>query len=145
MELAGQFADHIDLNAPAHPVIKPDPARRLITTTAQLESSVAAVRAAATAAGRGQASITRSLIVDHLVWCSEDELPDAQRDLCQRVGLAEQSVLDCPFVLAGEPARMAERVTELVERLGLAWIIIPNEAAQRFSDQVMPRLPASSR
>jgi alkanesulfonate monooxygenase SsuD/methylene tetrahydromethanopterin reductase-like flavin-dependent oxidoreductase (luciferase family) len=143
MELTGQFADHIDLNAPAHPVIKPDPARRLITTTAQLESSVAAIRAAAAAAGRGQASITRSVIIDHVVWCSEAELPDAQRDLCRRVGLPEQPVLDCPFVLAGEPARMATRVSELTERLGLAWIIIPNAEAQRFSEQVMPRLPSS--
>jgi alkanesulfonate monooxygenase SsuD/methylene tetrahydromethanopterin reductase-like flavin-dependent oxidoreductase (luciferase family) len=144
MELTGQFADHIDLNALAHPVIKPDPARRLITTTAQLESSVAAIRVAAAAAGRGGASITRSLIVDHVVWCSEDELPDVQRDLCRRGGLPEQSVLDCPFVLAGEPARMAERVTELAERLGLAWIAIPNAAAQRFSEQVIARLPSGS-
>jgi alkanesulfonate monooxygenase SsuD/methylene tetrahydromethanopterin reductase-like flavin-dependent oxidoreductase (luciferase family) len=145
LELAGQFADHIDLNAPAHPVIKPDPARRLITTTTQLESSVADLRSAAAAAGRGQVGITRSLIIDHVVFCAEADLADVQRDLCKRAGLDEQPVLDCPFVLAGEPARIAERVIELAERLGLTWIAVPNAAVKRFSAEVMAQLPPGPR
>lgn len=140
LELAGQFADHIDLNAPAHPVFKRDPVRRLITTTTQLESSVAGLRSAATAAGRRPADITRSVIVDHVVFCAEAERPNVQRDLCQRVGLDEQPVLDCPFVLVGEPRRIADRVRELSERLGLAWIAIPNAIVSRFSEEVMPLL-----
>jgi alkanesulfonate monooxygenase SsuD/methylene tetrahydromethanopterin reductase-like flavin-dependent oxidoreductase (luciferase family) len=144
LQLAGQFADHVDLNAPAHPVIKSDPARRLATTTAQLESSVASLQSAAAGAGRGQVGITRSLIVDHVVFCSEAELPDVQRDLCRRVGLAEQTVLDCPFVLVGEPARIAKRVTELSERLGLAWIAVPNAAIKCFSEEVMTELALCS-
>jgi len=43
-------------------------------------------------------------------------------------------------VLVGEPARVAERVRERQERIGLDWLILPQAQIERFAGEVLPLL-----
>jgi len=46
----------------------------------------------------------------------------------------------CPYVLIGEPARIAEQIREGRERIGLDWMIVGDGVIERFSSDVMPLL-----
>jgi hypothetical protein len=56
------------------------------------------------------------------------------------VGIAPRALDHCPYVLVGEPSRMAAAVTEWRETIGLEWIILPSEAVARFCSEVAPLL-----
>jgi hypothetical protein len=43
-------------------------------------------------------------------------------------------------VLVGEPERMATALRERQERVGLSWIVLPNDAVERFCAEVAPLL-----
>ncbi len=140
VELAGRYADHLDLNAPSHRVAPADPQKRLITTTADLEESVERLAGSIAAAGRPPGGVSTSLIVDHVTFCSEREVAEASAQLCAGAGLGPRSLDDCPFELVGEPRRMAERLEELQERLGLRWVAVPNDCAEQLFAEVVPLL-----
>ena len=68
------------------------------------------------------------------------EVEDQETALCARVGLPPRSLADCPYSLIGSPERLAERVCELEERVGLDWLIVPLAAIDRFAADVVPLL-----
>jgi hypothetical protein len=43
-------------------------------------------------------------------------------------------------VLIGEPQRMAAAIREREQRLGLSWIVLPNNVLDRFCAEVAPLL-----
>ena len=63
------------------------------------------------------------------------------------MGLPWRSLDRSPYVLLGEPARIAEQVRERQERIGLDWLIVPNSQIERFSVRRddSPRMKAARR
>jgi alkanesulfonate monooxygenase SsuD/methylene tetrahydromethanopterin reductase-like flavin-dependent oxidoreductase (luciferase family) len=132
LELAGRYADHIDLGPPPRPGANQFQ-RPLLTTTNELVASALTARA-------GVRELTASLLLSGLVVCDAGSVDEEEAALCARVGLAPRPLDDCPYVLIGPPDRLAERIRERAERLGLDWLIVPLGALDRFSSDVMPLL-----
>lgn len=133
LELAGRCADHVDLAPPPHRKGENEFQRPLLTTVADLEESARAARAA----GR---SLTTSLLLNAAVVCAAGDVRAQEEALCDRVGLPWRSLDDCPYVLLGEPERIADRVRERRERIGLDWLIVPESQIDAFASDVMPLL-----
>lgn len=138
--LAGRYADHLDFNAPSHRASTIEPQRKLMTTVADLEQSLALLRAAETSAGRKPGAVATSIVITELAFCRESRIEAETERICGSVGLPAQSLLDSPFALLGEPARMAHAIDERRERLGLEWIGIPFADVERFYADVAPLL-----
>ena len=84
--------------------------------------------------------MTASLLLTAVVVCDETDRRDEEEKLCAGVGLPWRSLDRSPYVLLGEPARIAEQVRERQERIGLDWLIVPNSQIERFSSDVMTLL-----
>jgi alkanesulfonate monooxygenase SsuD/methylene tetrahydromethanopterin reductase-like flavin-dependent oxidoreductase (luciferase family) len=140
IELAGRYADHLDLAPPSHRQSSNEFQRKLLTTTADLEDAAREVRVAASAAGRAPAEITFSVLMTHVVFCAESEVASAEEAICTALDLPPRPLDDCPFVLVGKPQRMAEAIREREERVGLSWIVLPRDALDRFCSDVAPLL-----
>lgn len=140
IEMAGRFADHIDFNAPSHRASKVEPQRKLMTTVGDLEESLGVLRRASASAGRRPDSVTTSVVLTHMALCRESEVQSESERICDSVGLPTRSLLDSPFALLGEPARMGEAIRERQERLGLTWLAIPFSDVERFFADVAPLL-----
>ena len=114
LEIAGRYADHVDLNGSSRrrplgralPLFDDGP-RRHATTVADLVDSAARVRSVAEVAGRPHPAL--SVVIDTLTVGRE---PDP-------------SLTDCPYVLGGDPARIAAAAAERVERIGLQALVLP--------------------
>jgi alkanesulfonate monooxygenase SsuD/methylene tetrahydromethanopterin reductase-like flavin-dependent oxidoreductase (luciferase family) len=132
LELAGRVADHVDLAPPSHR--KGDQFQRpLLTTVDDLSESARIARAS----GR---SLTTSVLLAGLVFCDEASRRAEEAALCARVGLPWRSLDECPYVLIGEPARIAEQVRKRQEQIDLDWLIVPLSQIEIFSNQVVPLL-----
>jgi alkanesulfonate monooxygenase SsuD/methylene tetrahydromethanopterin reductase-like flavin-dependent oxidoreductase (luciferase family) len=147
LEIAGRYADIVDLNASSRrlklggpqPVFR-DITRRLITTVDDLEDSVQRVQATAAAAGRAPDSIEISILVNAVRFCSENEIEAVEGDLCRQAGLDQQSLADCPYVFVGPPERMRDQLTEHAQRLGLRHLILApadTDVLARFRQDVV--------
>jgi alkanesulfonate monooxygenase SsuD/methylene tetrahydromethanopterin reductase-like flavin-dependent oxidoreductase (luciferase family) len=132
LELAGRCADHVDLAPPSHRRGNQFQ-RPLLTTIDDLAESARAARAA----GR---PLTTSILLSGVVFCDAGSVRAEEEALCARVGLPWRTLDDCPYVLIGEPERIAEQVRERQERISLDWLIIGEAVADRFSADVMTRL-----
>jgi alkanesulfonate monooxygenase SsuD/methylene tetrahydromethanopterin reductase-like flavin-dependent oxidoreductase (luciferase family) len=130
LELAGRYADHVDLAPPAHRRAGTALQRPLLTTVDHLAESARTARAS----GR---ALTTSLLLTAVVFCDAGSVRAEEEAICARVGLPWRPLDDCPYVLVGEPARIAEQVRERHERIGLDWLIVPDGAIERFSAEVM--------
>ena len=133
LELAGRVADHVDLAPPTHRKGENEFQRPLLTTIDDLAVSARTARA-------GGRSLTTSLLLAGLVFCDDGSTRAEEEALCARVGLPWRALDDCPYVLVGEPARIAERVRERQERIGLDWLILPQAQIERFAGEVLPLL-----
>ena len=133
LELAGRYADHVDLAPPSHRRSPNALQRPLLTTVDDLVESAATARAA----GR---PLTTSVLLVAAVVCDAGEIRGQEEAICARVGLPWRPLDACPYVLVGEPARIAEQVREREERIGLDWLIVPDAAIERFSADVLSRL-----
>jgi alkanesulfonate monooxygenase SsuD/methylene tetrahydromethanopterin reductase-like flavin-dependent oxidoreductase (luciferase family) len=140
LELAGRYADHLDLAPPPHRKSSNEFQRKLLTTTADLEDAASAARAAVSAAGRSASGLTFSVLLTNVVFCRQIEVAGHEERICKALHLAPRPLADCPFVLVGEPHRMAEAIRERQERIGLSWIVLPHDAADRFCSEVAPLL-----
>ncbi|MCS7008001.1 MAG: LLM class flavin-dependent oxidoreductase [Thermoleophilia bacterium] len=132
LTLASRYADHVDLAPPPRlggTVFQ----RPLLCTTDDLVASAGLARG-------GARPLTTSLLVTACVFCDAPSVPREEEMLCRGVGLSPRSLADCPYVLVGEPRRMADLVRERAERIGLDWLIVPASAAERFACEVMPLL-----
>lgn len=123
LEMAGKWADHIDLNAtsrakplPRLPSRRDDLLRKLSTTIADVESAVEALGAAATAAGRRPEDITRSIMA--LVLSKDAH--------SLRAGLAETGVdpSDCAYVIPTGPEEIVPAIAERQRRFGLSVLFV---------------------
>jgi alkanesulfonate monooxygenase SsuD/methylene tetrahydromethanopterin reductase-like flavin-dependent oxidoreductase (luciferase family) len=132
LELAGCCADHVDLAPPSHRRGNQFQ-RPLLTTIDDLADSAQAARAV----GR---PLTTSILLSGVVFCDAGSVRADEEALCARVGLPWRALDDCPYVLIGEPARIADQVRERQERIGLDWLIIGDAVADRFSADVMSLL-----
>ncbi len=125
-----ECADHVDLAPPprrgANQFQRP-----LLTSTGELVASARVARS-------GPRHLTASLLLSALVVCDGGAVDDEEAALCARVGLAPRPLGDCPYVLIGPPERLAERVREMTDRIGLDWLIVPLAAVERFASEVMP-------
>lgn len=133
LELAGRYADHLDLAPPPHRRGDNEFQRPFLTTIDDLAESARLARA-------GERPLTTSLLTTAVVFCDADSARNEEEALCAHVGLPWRALGDCPYVLIGEPAQMAEQVRERQERIGLDWIIVAENAIDRFSSDVMPLL-----
>jgi alkanesulfonate monooxygenase SsuD/methylene tetrahydromethanopterin reductase-like flavin-dependent oxidoreductase (luciferase family) len=133
LELAGGYADHIDLAPPSHRREGNALQRPLLTTVGDLVES----SRVATNSGR---PLTTSILLAAVSFCDHASVRAEEEAICARVGLPWRPLGDCPYVLVGEPARVAEQVRERQERIGLDWMIVPDAAIERFSADVMPLL-----
>jgi alkanesulfonate monooxygenase SsuD/methylene tetrahydromethanopterin reductase-like flavin-dependent oxidoreductase (luciferase family) len=114
LDIAGRYADHLDLNGSSRrrplgrrlPLFD-DLSRRQSTTVDDLVDAAARVRSVADAAGRPHPTL--SVFVDTLTVGHE---PDPPLDAC-------------PYVLGGDPARIAAVATERAERIGIDALILP--------------------
>jgi alkanesulfonate monooxygenase SsuD/methylene tetrahydromethanopterin reductase-like flavin-dependent oxidoreductase (luciferase family) len=135
LEIAGRYADIVDLNGSSrrlklggpHPVLR-DAMRRFTTTVADLEESVARVRASAAAARRDGDQIEFSVLVNAIRFCAISDVDSVESELCEKAGIEHQSLADCPYVFVGPPERMRDQLSERAERLGLRHLILtPDE------------------
>jgi alkanesulfonate monooxygenase SsuD/methylene tetrahydromethanopterin reductase-like flavin-dependent oxidoreductase (luciferase family) len=132
LELAGGHADHIDLAPPPHR--KGNAFQRpLLTTVDDL------VESGRTARSQGR-QLTASVLLSAVVVCDAASVREEEEAICARVGLPWRKLDDCPYALVGEPQRIADRVRECRERIGLDWLIFPESAIERVSADVMPLL-----
>jgi alkanesulfonate monooxygenase SsuD/methylene tetrahydromethanopterin reductase-like flavin-dependent oxidoreductase (luciferase family) len=130
LELAGRYAEIVDLNGSSrrlplggpHPALK-DLARRYTTTVADLEDSVARVRASAAAAGRDADAIEFSILVGAVRFCPTNEIEAVEAGLCADAAIAPQSLADCPYVFVGPAERIRDQLAERVSRLALRHLI----------------------
>src|SRR5581483_3179888 len=83
LEIAGRYADALDLNGTSQAgalrgqnLPQSDQQRRMNTTVSGLEQSVKRVREVARAAGRDGQKIRMSVLMNHIVFCSEGERAD---------------------------------------------------------------------
>jgi alkanesulfonate monooxygenase SsuD/methylene tetrahydromethanopterin reductase-like flavin-dependent oxidoreductase (luciferase family) len=138
LRLAGRYADHADLAPPTD--VRADNVfqQKLMTEVDDVARAAQAVRDSSLAAARP--APTTSVLVSHVVFCAAAEVEAEQQALCENVGIAPRSLDNCPYVLVGEPSRMAEAVTVWRERIGLSWIILPSDAVGRFCTDVAPLL-----
>ena len=140
IELAGRYADHLDVNVPPHRISKIEPQGRLQTTIDELEESVRLLEDATTSAGRPAEAVQRSVVIDTLSICSNSEVEHESERICADVSLPAMSLDACPYALIGEPRSIAAKIQELRERLGLSWIAIPFACANDFYANVVPHL-----
>jgi alkanesulfonate monooxygenase SsuD/methylene tetrahydromethanopterin reductase-like flavin-dependent oxidoreductase (luciferase family) len=140
LELAGRYADHLDLAPPAHRKSSNEFQRKLLTTTADLEQAARSARAAASAAGRSPDGISFSVLLTNVVFCADSEIAAEEERICTAVELPARPLHECPYVLVGEPRRIAEALRERQERIGLTWIVLPHDAVDRFCSEVAPLL-----
>jgi alkanesulfonate monooxygenase SsuD/methylene tetrahydromethanopterin reductase-like flavin-dependent oxidoreductase (luciferase family) len=133
LELAGRYADHVDLAPPSHRRGDNEFQRPLLTTVDDLAGSARVARAD----GR---PLTTSLLLVAVVFCDAHAVRTEEEAICERVGLAWRPLDECPYVLMGEPNRIAEQVRERQERIGLDWMILPEGVVDRFSSDVMSQL-----
>ena len=138
LELAGRYADHLDLAPPSHRKASNEFQRKLLTTTDDLADAAAAAREAGSGAGR---ALTFSVLLTNVVFCAESEAAAEEERICAALELAPRPLGDCPFVLVGEPQRMADALRERRERIGLTWIVLPRDVVDRFCADVAPLLP----
>jgi len=134
LQMAGRYADHVDLNSPAQAgkvsatiggavTVVEDNRKRLAATVTGLEESVRVVVAAASEAGRP--APTRSVMLTHVVSCRAGEIEENERRLCEQYGLEPVPLGQCPFALVGPPQRMVDLLEERGQRLGLSSVILP--------------------
>jgi alkanesulfonate monooxygenase SsuD/methylene tetrahydromethanopterin reductase-like flavin-dependent oxidoreductase (luciferase family) len=149
LEIAGRYADALDLNgssrrsAVAGPDLpRADARRRLSTTVADLEASVERVRATSRSAGRPADAVKMSVLIGNVEICAASEVADVSRRITDAAGLPPQHSLDqCPYVLIGEPARIAEALLERRDRIGLDAVLLAGSLDPRpFMEQVYSRL-----
>jgi alkanesulfonate monooxygenase SsuD/methylene tetrahydromethanopterin reductase-like flavin-dependent oxidoreductase (luciferase family) len=148
LDIAGRYADALDLNGSSRRggVVGPDlpgadTRRRLSTTVADLEASVERVRSTSQASGRPRGAVSLSVLVGDLEFCSNADVPSVTERITAAAGLAAQSLDECPYVLLGEPERVADMLAERRERLGLEAVILAGTADwRRFCERVLPRL-----
>lgn len=123
LEIAGGFADHVDLNATSRakplrrlPSRRDDLLRKLSTTMADVEAAVEVLDGAAKAAGRQPADVSRSIMAMVLSESAED----------LRTGLSETGIdpSDCAYVLPAEPAKMGPAIAERQRRFGLSLLFV---------------------
>jgi alkanesulfonate monooxygenase SsuD/methylene tetrahydromethanopterin reductase-like flavin-dependent oxidoreductase (luciferase family) len=130
LELAARYADHVDLAPPTHR--RGDALQRpLLTTVDDLADSARLARA-------GPRRLTTSVLMSAVVVCEPSRVRAEEEAVCARVGLPWRPLGDCPYVLVGEPARLAERVRERRERIGLDRLIVPYAAIEPFTAEVLP-------
>jgi alkanesulfonate monooxygenase SsuD/methylene tetrahydromethanopterin reductase-like flavin-dependent oxidoreductase (luciferase family) len=149
LEIAGRYADALDLNGSSRRgrvagpnLLQADQRRRLSTTVADLEDSVARVRVASEAAGRPSRAVSYSVLIGNLEFCRQSEAPSIAARICAAAGLPAQSLDACPYVLLGEPRRMVDQLVERHERLRLEAVILMGAIdPRRFCEEVLPRLP----
>jgi len=130
LELAGRYADHVDLAPPPHRRADSELQRPLLTTVDDLVESSRAAR-------RGGRALTTSVLVSAVAFCDAGSIRAEEEAICARVGLPWRPLDDCPYVLIGEPVRIAEQVREREERIGLDWLIVPESAVEQFSGDVL--------
>jgi alkanesulfonate monooxygenase SsuD/methylene tetrahydromethanopterin reductase-like flavin-dependent oxidoreductase (luciferase family) len=133
LELAGRYADHVDLAPPPHRRSPNELQRPLLTTIDDLAGSARAARA-------GGRALTTSILLVAAVVCEAGAVRGEEEAICARVGLPWRPLDDCPYVLLGEPARIAAQVRERQERIGLDWLIVPDAAIERLAADVLPAL-----
>lgn len=114
LDLAGRHADAVDLNGSSRrqrlgrkSPVRDDRVRRRSTTVEDLVASASRVRAAAGAAGRPPPRFSVTI------------------DTVSFDGAVEATLVDCPYLLAGDAAAMRDRLAERVERIGLDALFIP--------------------
>jgi alkanesulfonate monooxygenase SsuD/methylene tetrahydromethanopterin reductase-like flavin-dependent oxidoreductase (luciferase family) len=140
LELAGRHADHLDLGVPAHLRAENEFQRKLLATTFDLERAAGIAREAAATVGRDPHELTLSVLMTNVVFCDESQIPAEEEAICRAVKLEPRSLAKCPYVLLGEPQRMADTLSALQEHLGLSWIVLPYDAVDRFCSDVAPLL-----
>jgi alkanesulfonate monooxygenase SsuD/methylene tetrahydromethanopterin reductase-like flavin-dependent oxidoreductase (luciferase family) len=125
LEIAGRYADVIDLNGSSRrqPLrrtkpLRDDRARRRATTVDDLVAAADRVRAISAACSRPAPRL--SITIDSLMIGSE----------------ADPSLVDCPYVLAGDAAAVLDQITERVERIGLDAIVVPEAEVERLRIEV---------
>jgi alkanesulfonate monooxygenase SsuD/methylene tetrahydromethanopterin reductase-like flavin-dependent oxidoreductase (luciferase family) len=108
-----------------------------------LEASVQRVAEVASAAGRPARAVSMSVLLNHVVFCSESQRIEEARRISTAAGLPASTLAECPYVLLGEPERMVATLHEWRDRLGLRAILLmstlPRETADRLFDEVLAR------
>lgn len=152
LQMAGRYADHVDLNSPTQAgkvsatvggavTVVEDNRKRLAATVAGLEDSVRVVQAAASEARRTTPTI--SVMLTHVVSCPAQEVEAHERRLCENYGLVPVPLGQCPFALVGPPERMVDLLEERAERLKLASVILPgSNDVEDFALSVFSRVNA---
>jgi alkanesulfonate monooxygenase SsuD/methylene tetrahydromethanopterin reductase-like flavin-dependent oxidoreductase (luciferase family) len=149
LEIAGRFADALDLNGSpqAGKVSGPDlrtadKRRRLSTTVTDLEASAKVVREASVQAGRSADAVKKSIMLTEIVFCDESEVRSQEQALWAAAGLPWKSLDDAAYAAIGPPERIARLVEDRQRRLGLTRLFLGGSEVERFCREVMPLLRA---
>jgi len=140
LELAGRRADHLDIAPPPRVQGENVFQQKLLATVDDVAASARTMRAAARTEGRDAGDVTTSILLSNVVHCERGRVRAEEKALCTSVGLPHRSLDECPYVLIGDPTRIAELVRERTEQIGLDWLIVPENAIDRFCSDVMPAL-----
>ena len=151
LEIAGHYADLLDLNGTSSAgqlrgqnLPQADQQRRMSTTVSALEASVQRVNAAAAAAGRRANAVAFSVLINHVIFCSEADREGEFNRIRQNIGLPAGSLDDCPYVLIGEPQRMVDQLQACQSRIALQALLLmsslPRDTAERLMSEVIARV-----
>jgi alkanesulfonate monooxygenase SsuD/methylene tetrahydromethanopterin reductase-like flavin-dependent oxidoreductase (luciferase family) len=147
MEIAGRYADAIDLNGSPQAgrvsgsdLRTADKRRRLSTTVADLEELAQSLQDTATEAGRPADAVEKSIMLSEIVFCEEPDIRQHEEAMWADVGLHARSLDDCPYAAVGPPERMARLIEERRRRLGLSRLFVSGREAERFCREVLPLL-----
>ena len=153
LEIAGRYADVLDLNGSSRAGARHDPharlpngdaRRRLSTTVADLEESIARVRATARAAGRAPDAVSVSVSIGDIAFCADSAVAERAAAIAAPAGLPGAALEECPYVLVGEPERMRDKLQVLRDRLGLRQVVFPIgtpwPTIERLHREVLPRV-----
>jgi alkanesulfonate monooxygenase SsuD/methylene tetrahydromethanopterin reductase-like flavin-dependent oxidoreductase (luciferase family) len=149
LDIAGHYADMLDLNGTSSAgalrgqnLPRADLQRRMSTTVNGLERSVKRVQAAASAAGRQANAVAFSLLINHVIFCNEQQRDEEANRIRTSVGLEPGSLDECPYVLIGEPERMLDRLRERQSRLGIRALLLVSSIAPETSARLMSEVIA---
>ncbi len=147
LEIAGRYADAVNIIPPWLTPQRMDLPRGLATTAQELRSKVQAVHRAAEKAGRDPGALEIAVNVQVLIDEEQKAVDAVLTSAAQGLGVESSLVRNSPMTLVGTPVSCVEKLSSLQEELGFQRVVcsffVPSqmglfarEVLSRFRDEL---------
>ncbi|MBW2712236.1 MAG: LLM class flavin-dependent oxidoreductase [Deltaproteobacteria bacterium] len=140
LEIAGRYADAVNVLPPWLTPKRIDLVRGLSTTAQDLRSKVQTVREAAQKAGRDPESVGIAVNLQVLVDRDQKNLDAALGAVAKSLGVEASLVCNSPMTLVGTPAACVEKLSRLQEEIGFQRVVCSFFVPQQmglFAEEVL--------